>query len=552
MFNRNRLLAATGGDRVHIPGGRMQSPGIGKHLDYAGPIVVGTTSAPSTLDPAASWDGSWELFRNIYQTLLSYPTGATEPQPDAAKSCEFTDTSNRSYRCELREGLTFSNGDKLDANAVKHSIDRIKEINAPTGPAGLLGSLDRVQVRGDREVVFQLNKADATFPFVLATPGMSIVSPDDYPGESLRKDGGIVGSGPYQLEGYDEGKQAELVRNDRYKGFAERRNDAVTIRYFQDSGTMVKALRGGQIDLTYQGFRRRLHRRPGGRGQPGASAHRGRQQQHQLPGLQPQGPHGEQARRPPGRRPGHRPARDRPQGLQDTVDPLYSMVPKGLTGHTTAFFDDFGEPDADKARAILADADITEPVPLTLWYTTDRYGSDTALEFKEIKSQLEASGLFKVTLAKSRPWKTYVLGYQNGEYPVFGRGWAPDFPDADNFIAPFVGEQNALGTPYPQKEITQVLLPRSREESDRANVVKEFQEAQQILVEEALAAAAGGRASSTSPRTRTSGRRARAGPVDDHDDVGTVPQDQLVGRTAGPSVSGHLGQGGPAQDAPTG
>ena len=48
------------------------------------PIVVGTTSAPSTLDPAASWDGSWELFRNIYQTLLAYPAGATEPQPDAA------------------------------------------------------------------------------------------------------------------------------------------------------------------------------------------------------------------------------------------------------------------------------------------------------------------------------------------------------------------------------------------------------------------------------------------------------------------------------------
>ena len=27
--------------------------------DEAGPIVVGTTSAPSTLDPAAAWDGSW-------------------------------------------------------------------------------------------------------------------------------------------------------------------------------------------------------------------------------------------------------------------------------------------------------------------------------------------------------------------------------------------------------------------------------------------------------------------------------------------------------------
>ncbi|MEU2285149.1 ABC transporter substrate-binding protein [Streptomyces sp. NPDC013178] len=452
--------------------------------DDAGPIVVGTTSAPSTLDPAASWDGSWELFRNVYQTLLSYPTGAAEPQPDAAKSCEFTDASNRSYRCELQEGLTFSNGDKLDAAAVKYSIDRIKEINAITGPAGLLGSLDRVQVVGDREVVFQLNKADATFPFVLATPGMSIVSPEDYPEKSLRKDGGIVGSGPYKLDGYDEGKQAKLVRNDRYKGFAKRRNDAVTIRYFQDSGAMVKALRGGQIDITYQGLAADDIVALESEDNQGLQLIEGAGSNINYLVFNPKDPWANKlaVRRAVAQ------IVDRPaiahKVYKDTVDPLYSMVPKGLTGHTTVFFDDFGEPDRDKARAMLTDAGITAPVPLTLWYTTDRYGSDTALEFKEIKSQLEASGLFTVTL-KSRPWKTYVLGYQNGEYPVFGRGWAPDFPDADNFIAPFVGEQNALGTPYPAKEITQVLLPRSREESDRANVVKEFQEAQQILVDEA-------------------------------------------------------------------
>ena len=78
-----------------------------------------------------------------------------------------------------------------------------------------------------------------------------------------------------------------------------------------------------------------------------------------------------------------------------------------------------------------------------------------------------------------------MTGYQKGEYPVFGRGWSPDFPDADNFIAPFVGRQNALGTPYPSTRITDVLLPESRQESDRADVVKEFEDAQQVLVDDA-------------------------------------------------------------------
>jgi peptide/nickel transport system substrate-binding protein len=454
--------------------------------DDAGPIVVGTTSAPSTLDPAAAWDGSWELFRNVYQTLLSYPNGAIEPQPDAARSCEFTDSSSRSYRCELREGLTFSNGDKLDAAAVKYSVDRIKEINAPTGPAGLLGSLDRVEAKGDREVVFHLNKADATFPFVLATPAMSLVSPEDYPAKSLREASGIVGSGPYNLENYKEGEQAELVRNDRYKGFADHKNDAVTIRYFQDSGEMVKALRGGQIDITYQGLAADdiVALESKSADNEGIQLIEGTASNINYLVFNPKDTWSNKlaVRRAVAQ------VVDRDaivhKVYKDTVEPLYSMVPKGLTGHTTGFFDDYGDPAPDKARKILSEAGISTPVPLTLWYTTDRYGSDTALEFKELKAQLEDSGLFEVTL-KSRPWKTYVVGYQKGEYPVFGRGWAPDFPDADNFIAPFVGEQNALGTPYPAKEITEVLLPRSRQESDRANVVKDFEEAQQILVDDA-------------------------------------------------------------------
>ncbi|MFJ1812062.1 MULTISPECIES: ABC transporter substrate-binding protein [unclassified Streptomyces] len=485
MFNRNRSLQQMAAIvSISLVAGCSL---LGEESsDDAGPIVVGTTSAPSTLDPAAAWDGSWELFRNIYQTLLSYPIGATSPQPDAAKSCAFTDATSRTYKCELRDGLKFSNGDKLDAKAVKYSIDRIRTINAPTGPNGLLGSLDTVETKGDNQVLFRLKEADATFPFVLATPGMSIVDPDDYSAKALRNENGIVGSGPYRLQSYEEGKQAVLVRNDNYKGFADRKNDAVTIRYFQDSGEMVKALRGQDIDITYQGLAADdiVDLQGKGAANKGLQLIEGAGSNINYLVFNPKDPWSDKVavRRAVAQ------VVDRAaiahNVYKDTVEPLYSMVPSGLTGHTTGFFDSFGDPSTAKARTILTKAGITETVPLTLWYTTDRYGSDTALEFKEIKRQLDASGLFKVTL-KSRPWNTYVVGYQKGEYPVFGRGWAPDFPDPDNFVAPFVGDQNALGTPYPAKEITQVLLPRSREESDRANVVEDFKEAQQILVDDA-------------------------------------------------------------------
>ncbi|MFE9097493.1 ABC transporter substrate-binding protein [Streptomyces sp. NPDC007264] len=484
MFNRNRSLrqlAMIASISLVTGCGIFSSGSSGGK----GPIVVGTTSSPSTLDPAAAWDSSWELFRNVYQTLLNYPDGATEPGPDAAQSCSFTDNTNRTYRCVLRDGLTFSNGDELDARAVKYSIDRIKRINVSGGPAGLLGSLERVQVKGDREVLFHLNEADATFPFVLATPAMSIVDPADYPATELRKDGKITGSGPYTLDSYEEGKQARLAGNSHYKGYAKRKNDAVTIRYFQDSASMVNALKSGKIDITYRGLAASdiVSLQSGGNDKSIQLVENSGIEISYLV-FNPKDPWaGKLAVRKAVAQIVDRDAIAH-NVYKDTVEPLYSMVPAGLTGHTTGFFDHFGDPSTAKARKILSEAGINQRVPLTLWYTTDRYGSETAPEFREIKRQLDGSGLFQVTL-KSRPWKTYVAGYQKGEYPVFGRGWFPDFPDPDNYIAPFVGNQNALGTPYPAPEITGVLLPQSRRESDRGNVVKQFQEAQQVLVDDA-------------------------------------------------------------------
>ncbi|MEU6322974.1 ABC transporter substrate-binding protein [Streptomyces sp. NPDC047009] len=483
MFNRNRCLrrlAAITSISL-VAGCSAFSSGS---ADDRGPIVVGTTSSPSTLDPAASWDNSWELFRNVYQTLLNYPDGATEPGPDAAENCTFT-AGNLAYRCILREGLTFSNGDKLDARAVKYSIDRIKRINVSGGPAGLLGSLGRVETKGDREVVFHLNEPDATFPFVLTTPAMSIVDPAEYPATRIREDGKVTGSGPYTLRSYQEGKEARLARNPHYTGYADRKNDAVTIRYFQDSASMVGALRSRKIDLTYRGLGASDIVSLQGHGSDNGI------QLLENPGIEisylvfnPKDPWaGKAAVRKAVAQVVDRGAIAH-NVYKDTVEPLYSMIPAGLTGHTTGFFDDFGDPSTAKARKLLTGAGIKQRVPLTLWYATDRYGSETGPEFQELKRQLEDSGLFRVTL-KNRPWKTYVGGYQKGEYPVFGRGWFPDFPDPDNYITPFVGRQNALGTPYPSPEITDVLLPRSRRESDRGKVVEDFERAQRILVNDA-------------------------------------------------------------------
>ncbi|MCB5168684.1 ABC transporter substrate-binding protein [Streptomyces bambusae] len=484
MFNRTRCLQ-TAAALASIS--LLAGCGLLSEDDEKGnqKIVVGTTSKPTTLDPAAAWDGSWELYRNVYQTLLSFPTGSAKPMPDAAQSCEFTDSGNESYRCTLRKGLKFSNGEPLDADAVKHSFDRIFTIGSKVGPKDLFGSLDKVEASGDLTVVFHLKTPDATFPFVLGSPAASLVAPKDYPLDKLREDGRVTGSGPYVLKQYEDGKQAELVRNPDYSGFADRKNDAVTIRYFEDSKDMVAALKNKDIDATYRGL-------------TADQIKDLKSSESRKAGVQLVDNVGSEIRYlvfNPADGAAAKPAvREAVAQIIDRsalvakvypgmAEPLYSMVPKGVAGHKTPFYDRFGHPDVAAAKKILRKAGITDTVDLTLYYTTDRYGSSTAHEFAELKRQLEASGLFRITL-RGQPWKSFQAGYKNGEFPVFGRGWFPDFPDPDNFIAPFVGKQNAVGTPYEAKKITDELLPKSRRESDRGAVDTEFAQAQQILAED--------------------------------------------------------------------
>ena len=115
-------------------------------------IVLGTTDKVISLDPAGAYDmGSWTLQWNIYQSLLKIKPGSADIVPDAG-NCSWGD--NTTYTCKLMPGLVFSNGDPLDAAAVKFSIDRVIKINDPNGPSSLLSTLDNVSVQGTDTVVF--------------------------------------------------------------------------------------------------------------------------------------------------------------------------------------------------------------------------------------------------------------------------------------------------------------------------------------------------------------------------------------------------------------
>ncbi|MFF4546229.1 ABC transporter substrate-binding protein [Streptomyces sp. NPDC001406] len=454
-------------------------------------IVVGTTDrftatkdAPAPLDPAYAYDvGTWNILRQTVQTLMIQPKGEGDPVPEAAESCGFTDSGNERYACKLRDGLKFANGDAITAEDVKYSIERALRIKADSGVFALMSDIDTIETQGDREVIFHLKTADATFPYKLSTPVAGIVNPADYDKGKLRDGFDIDGSGPYTLQAdvkNDEIVTATFAKNPNYKGSLQVSNDEVVMRSFTDAAAMGAAIDKGDIDVMIRTMTPSQIKKLDAGTDANADLV-------DMPGLEIRYL-AFNTNAPTVKNKAVREAMAQVINRGELVskvygtqaEPLYSLVPATLTGHSNSFFNKYGNPSVTKAKDLLTQAGITTPVKLTLHYTTDHYGAATKQEFEILQKQLNDSGLFDVRI-QGTPWATFQSASRKGAYDVWGMGWFPDFPDADNYLAPFLDKDNFLGSPYANNKIRGTLIPESRREADRLTASKSLTDIQDIV-----------------------------------------------------------------------
>ncbi|OIJ64222.1 ABC transporter substrate-binding protein [Streptomyces mangrovisoli] len=432
-------------------------------------ITVGTTDAVTSLDPAGAYDaGSWALYSNVFQTLLTFQPGGSSPVPDAAKSCGFVGTALTTYRCTVRDGLTFPSGRAMTAEDVKYSFDRVKKIAADVGPSSLLSTLRSVDASG-MTVTFHLSSADATFPFKVATGAGSIVDSTEYPRNSLRTGTSVDGTGMYRLTSYDKGKQARLKPNPGYQGAVSGGGRPIDLRYYGSAAQLDTAWKTKRIDVASRALTPKL-----------------------LASLSPSDPDirvsvsdSSETRNLYFNTRSGSPLHDvlvrRAIALlvnreqlaatvyDGTVDPLYSLIPTGITGHTTAFFDAYPEQDVQKAKALLKQAGVTTPVTFTYGYGKGRGAA--AEEAADLKQQLEASGLFKVHVV-GYEWTDFQKRWAGGKLDAYAVGWVADYPDPDTFAAPLIGTGSTMNTGYSNKIVdgliqdSQRFVERDRTDAD--------------------------------------------------------------------------------------
>ncbi|MER5904741.1 ABC transporter substrate-binding protein [Streptomyces mirabilis] len=440
-------------------------------------LTVGTTDAVTSLDPAGAYDaGSWALFSNVFQSLLTFEPGGAAPVPDAAKSCGFVGAGLQTYVCTLRDDLTFPSGSKVTAEDVKFSFDRVKAINSEVGPASLLSTLGSVDAQG-LKVTFHLSSPDATFPFKVATGAGSIVDRTRYPKHALRKDAGADGTGVYVLKSYTKDKRAVLAPNKNYKGAVEGSGTPTVLRYYATPKALESAWKAKQVDVATRQL-------------PPAT----------LATLSPSDPdqHVTESDSAETRNlvldvRANSPLHNRlvrqavavlinreqlvSQTYKGTTDPLYGLIPAGITGHSTSFFDTYPKPDAKKAKALLAEAGVSTPVRFTYGYAEGRGAAGE--EATELKRQLEASGLFKVDI-KGYEWTDFQKRYAEGRLDAWAVGWVADFPDPDTFSTPLVGTGNSMKNGYSDKDVDR-LIQDSQQYEDRSRTSDDFQTLQEIV-----------------------------------------------------------------------
>ncbi|MEX0850521.1 MAG: ABC transporter substrate-binding protein, partial [Gaiellaceae bacterium] len=476
-----------------------------------------TASDPTALDGALISDG--ESIRVLYQMtegLTALRPGTSEVIPSLATDWETSD-DGLAWTFNLREDVTFHDGEPFDAEAVCFNFERW--FNFPqslqgegttyywqfgfgggfkTPAEGSPGPDDSLykscEAVDELTVTLNLTKPSATILSTLTLPSIHILSPaalEEFEADAgAQSEDGIfqpggtystehpTGTGPYKFESWTVGEQLVLVRNDDYWG-EHALTEKLIFRPIADNAARLQALQTGEIQgydlvepqdvptIQGEGSLQLLERPPFNVGYLLINS-----------------------ANPPMDKLEVRQAVAHAINRQELVDSFYAgrgivakeFMPKEIVGYA----DDVVEYEYDpaKSRNLLQQAGLSLPVEIDFWYPTDvtrDYMPDPKRNFEAMAADLNAAG-FKV-VPHSAPWRPDYVGLLNegkaGHLSLFG--WIADFADADNFIGTFFQVPSAQFG-FENKAIHD-LLDRGEVESDPAKREQIYEEANRKIME---------------------------------------------------------------------
>ncbi|KAB8290591.1 ABC transporter substrate-binding protein [Bifidobacterium avesanii] len=207
-------------------------------------VTVGIKLAPVNLDIRHQSGSALEqlLIGNVYEGLVSRDSD-NKVQPGLAKSWEIS-ADGLTYTFHLNENMNFSNGDALDADDVAWSINELKAQKYYNYDQ--VKNLDKAEAVDADTVKITLSAPDSNMLWYLSgRPGLVFDKDAQYDAKTS-----AVGSGPYDVVSFDASDKLVLKANDKYWGADHKaKTPNVVVRFLPDDNAAVNALKSGDVQV---------------------------------------------------------------------------------------------------------------------------------------------------------------------------------------------------------------------------------------------------------------------------------------------------------------
>ncbi|WP_134324496.1 ABC transporter substrate-binding protein [Cumulibacter soli] len=199
---------------------------------------------------ATSWDPlmgvsdfDMTLLYPVYDRLIAFDS-AGAMQPMLATDWELAEDGS-SITLTLREGVTFSDGEPFNADAVKENLDRARV--APSKIAEQVSSITNVEAVDEHTVRIDLDGHPNLVLGLLAQRAGMMVSPAAIAGGTLETM--PVGIGPYVATELDPGNVARFEKTPDYWDPDAQRVAKMNYFHMPDAQTRLNALLSGELSI---------------------------------------------------------------------------------------------------------------------------------------------------------------------------------------------------------------------------------------------------------------------------------------------------------------
>ena len=203
---------------------------------------------PFDLDPRSAYDGAGlATIGQMYETLTHFNRDG-DIVSELALSWEANEDATE-WTFVLREGVTFHDGAAFNADAVKKTVEGVRDGDFPT--AWIFGAIAEVEVVDDHTVKF-VNAYPAALDLIFSSAfGAWMVSPDGMDQDGAWFGENSAGTGAYKMASRELGTRIILdAHADYWGGWTDSKFDTVVVEMVADATIREQMIRSGDADMT--------------------------------------------------------------------------------------------------------------------------------------------------------------------------------------------------------------------------------------------------------------------------------------------------------------